>query len=156
MSQANEATEVLAQVRRFLAGCRTASLATVDEDGAPHAANIQYANDHGLRLFWVSSRQTAHSRHLDHDDRVAVTVYGHDDRAPYIHGLQMHGTAELVIDEGDCRHAWQLFAAKFPFVADDEDYRRLVGRHSFYCMTPNWLRWIDNRVRFGYRVEVEL
>ena len=62
-----------AQIEAFLAAHHTVSLATVDEQGAPHAANVLYAPD-GLALCWMSDTETRHSRHIEVRPRVTATV----------------------------------------------------------------------------------
>lgn len=135
-------------VRAFLAQCRTATLATVDDAGRPHAANVQVVSDGQLRLLWVSKPDAAHSRHLARLAHAAVTLYDHDDRPERIRGVQMHGTVEAV----EHATAWPVYVARFPFV-NDAPYRDAVARQQFYRLSPTWLRWIDNRVTFGHRVE---
>ncbi len=151
------------EVSLFLATCRTAAIATVDDDGAPHAANVQYAHDEDFRLYWVSSPGSVHSENVTRNARAAVTVYAHDDRAENIHGLQLRGTVSTVTDErdGDAPHpdwqrVWELYTAKFAFVASSPQLKAAVERQRFYCFTPAWLRWIDNRVHFGFKVEKAL
>ena len=60
---ADESIDILQESASLLSDCRTASLATVDDDGRPHAANIQYVHDERLRLYFVSSEDAAHSQH---------------------------------------------------------------------------------------------
>jgi len=144
------------EVGVFLATCRTLSLATVDEHGRPHAANVQYAVDPRMRLVWVSSPKSEHSRHLERDPHVAGTIYGHDDRAQNIHGLQFHGTAERLTDPADCNAAWELYTGRFAFVAALPQFQELLQKQAFYRLTLDWLRWIDNRRGFGWKVERNL
>lgn len=142
-------------VSRFLDGTRTASLATVDDAGRPHAANIQFVRGDGLVLYWVSSPDSEHSRHLLARPAAAVTVYAHDDTAANIHGLQMRGRAEPV---ADANTAWDLYTRKFPVVTTMPQVREMVdaGKQGFYRFTPTWLRWIDNRRGFGWKIEQAL
>lgn len=142
------------QVATFLAVCRTCSLATVDERGHPHAANVQYASDPGWRLYWVSKPDAAHSRHLGAKPQAAVTIYAHQDAPELIHGLQFHGTAAPVSPE-DAAGALLLYQSKYPFTADPP-YRDAIDKQQLYCFTPTWMRWIDNREGFGFKVEKDL
>ncbi|MFW6335769.1 MAG: pyridoxamine 5'-phosphate oxidase family protein [Phycisphaeraceae bacterium] len=144
------------EVGAFLATSRTLALATVDEQGHPHGCNVQYAIDDALRMVWVSSPNSTHSRHIERDGRVAATVYGHDDRAHNIHGLQLRGTAERLTDPGECNAAWELYTTRFAFVAALPQFRELLQKQAFYRMTPTWARWIDNRKGFGWKVERDL
>jgi hypothetical protein len=137
-----------------LAAGRTATLATVDEHGRPHAANVQFVHDDQLRVYFVSDPKTAHSRHVARDPRVAMTVYGHSDNRPHgIHGLQLHGRCEALEADPDRRHAWELYSAKFVFVSSDPQMRQLTESLNFYRVTPTWMRLIDNRRGFGWKME---
>ncbi len=148
--------DLLKEIGTFLATCRTASLATAGADGTPHAANVQFATDSVLRLYWVSSPDSLHSVHLLARPRVAVTVYAHDDRAPMIHGVQMHGEAKPIVDEGDAEDAFELYTTKYAFAAALPQFREMIEKQRFYVFTPTWVRWIDNRRGFGFRREATL
>lgn len=150
----DESIDILREAAALLADCRTASLATVDEQGHPHAANIQYVQDDQLRLYFVSSEDAAHSRHITARPAVALTIYHHDDAQPEnIRGLQLHARAEALTNDTDRDHAWTLYAARFPFIANDPQLRAAVEQQTFYRLTPTWLRLIDNRRGFGWKAE---
>ncbi|MEM6334180.1 MAG: pyridoxamine 5'-phosphate oxidase family protein [Planctomycetota bacterium] len=142
------------EVSAFLAICRTAALATVDGEGRPHGANVQYVSDGRWRLSWVSSASAAHSVHLGERAACAATVYAHDDRPEMIHGVQLRGEAELVTGD-ERRRVLDLYRGKFSFVAD-EPYATAIEKQGVYRLTPTWLRWIDNRRGFGFKVEQTL
>lgn len=135
----------------FLKQMRTASLATADADGRPHAANIQYASDKQCSLYFLSSDKSAHVQHLSANHHVALTIYHHDDRPHMIQGLQMRGRCERLTTPQHENH-WPLYAEKFPIV-NEPTMRAIALRQGMYRVTPNWLRWIDNRVEFGFRQE---
>lgn len=144
------------EVALFLATCRTASLATVDADGAPANANVQYATDDALNVYWVSSPSSQHSVNLERERRVALTVYAHDDRAENIHGLQVRAEAEAIEPGEPTQRAFDLYTAKFAFIAANPQLRAAVEKQRFYVARPTWLRWIDNRVGFGHKVEMSV
>ncbi len=149
-------TDLQATVRNFLSECRTATLATADDIGHPHAANIQYAGCAGFcELIWVSSPNSEHSRHLVARPRVALTVYAHEDAAQNIHGLQLHGHAQPIHEPPAINAAWDLYTQKYPFVITMPQVRELLdrGQQAFYRFSPTWLRWIDNRRSFGWKQE---
>ncbi len=141
----------------LLASCRTASLASVDDQGHPHAANIQYAFDNQLRLYFVSSPEAAHSKHIQRCPHVAVTVYDHHDEEPaVIRGLQLHALAHSIDDPVERASALTLYFARFPFVTTDPAMGEAVERQRFYRLTPIWMRLIDNRRGFGWKMEKDL
>jgi uncharacterized protein YhbP (UPF0306 family) len=139
------------KIETFLATCKTASLATVDAHGNPCAANIQYA--HGIRwkLYWVSSASSAHSLNIAAKPQAALTIYAHRDEPEKIHGLQLRGNA-VMVDEAQREEAYDLYQSKYPFISDPP-YDKAIKLQQFYCFTPTWLRWIDNRQGFGWKIE---
>ena len=143
------------EIPEFLADCRTASLATVDPDGGPHAANVQYVHDGALKLYFVSSPESAHSRHIGDGGPVAVTIYARNDQPDQIRGVQVHGVCRPVHDETAMNRVWELYVEKFAF-AQTYPMRRTIESQQFYELTPHWMRWIDNRRGFGWKVEREL
>lgn len=146
--------EIDQQIAALLAGSRTATLATVDERRQPHAVNIQYVHDDRSRIYFVSSPDSAHSQHIAHCEQVAVTIYSHDDQRPdQIRGLQLHGTCQLLADPQDRQYAWDLYSQKYPFVAQMSRLLRILEARQFYRVTPTWMRWIDNRRKFGFKQE---
>ena len=104
------------EVAQFLASEPTLSLATVDDCGQAHAANLWYAQDARGRLYFVSHPAAAHCRHVARDPRVAATIYFATGRAGQIRGVQLRGRCQLVDDPAQERRARRLFALKFPKV----------------------------------------
>lgn len=144
------------EITSFLASCRTASLATLDAAVGPHAANVQYVSDDEWRLYWVSNPASRHSLDLVVDPRAAVTIYDHDDHPEHIHGLQLRGHCSVIVDKAAWDDAWELYTAKFAFIRSMPSLEQAVRQQRFYCFTPTWVRWIDNRRGFGWKVEREL
>jgi uncharacterized protein YhbP (UPF0306 family) len=149
--------DIRSEALTLLAQCRTASLATVDAHGRPHAANIQYAFNDQLNLYFVSSPNAAHSRHIAQNPAVALTVYHPLDAEPQtLHGLQLHARATPVTDAIERANALAFYTARFPFITTDPQLAAAVEQQSFYKLTPTWLRLIDNRRGFGWKAEMQL
>ncbi|MHC4549406.1 MAG: pyridoxamine 5'-phosphate oxidase family protein [Planctomycetota bacterium] len=136
----------------FLAGVPTLGLATADGEGRPHAANLNFVAEAGLNLLFLSSPAAAHSRHLAARPEVAVTAYAPFDSVEQIRGVQMHGVCAVMGPE-EFDAAWAAFCAKFPYAAGMEEAVR--AEESFYRFRPRWVRWIDNAVRFRFKLEAE-
>lgn len=146
------------EIVRFLECQRTAGLATVDAKGRPCACNVRYAMDKKGRLYFVSRMDSAHGRQIVGQPMIAMTIYGDADDPMDIHGLQIRGhcTPLLPPPEGAKSHwnqAWTLYAEKYPFVAENELFKQAVWTQCFYRLTPTWMRWLDNRKGFGFKVE---
>lgn len=143
--------ELRATIQSFCRQWFTACLCTVDETGKPHGANVQVAIDDELNLYFVSSPDSAHSEHVTRASDAAMTIYAHTVAPPQIHGVQMHGQCETATDHDA---ALAAYLHQFPFIADDDALRARVEAEQLYCFKPRWLRWIDNRVRFGFKQEM--
>ncbi len=153
----DEPIDILHEAAVLLAECRTASLATVDAHKRPHAANIQYVHDDRLRLYFVSGEDAAHSRHVAVNPEVALTVYHPEDLEPAsIRGLQLHGRVQPITDEAERSRVLTRYIDRFPFIAADAALRAAVEKQTFYRITPAWLRLIDNRRGFGWKVEIDV
>jgi uncharacterized protein YhbP (UPF0306 family) len=108
-------------------------------------------SDEALNLYWLSHPESAHSQHIAERPAVAVTAYAAFREPSEIRGVQLHGEAALAPpDEFD--RLWTLYCGKFSYAARFEQ-RAMSER--FYRLRPTWARWIDNRVRFGYKLEAD-
>lgn len=146
------------QIGAFLAVCRTASLATTDVKCRPHAANVQFALAGPYELCWASSPDAQHSRDLAGRGEAAVSIYAHDDRPENIHGLQLTGRVDPAVGPADPE--WDrllaIYMDRFEFLRGNIRWQELLRRQRLYLFRPSWLRWIDNRRGFGWKLEREL
>ena len=143
-------TEDMAQTLRvFLASASTLGLATVDDAGRPHAANVNFVADDRLSLYFVSNPASAHARHIARSPAVAATAYTPFREPAEIRGVQLRGMcAPITADEFD--RAWAMFLRKFPYAAG---FEQRVREEQFYHIAPQWFRYTDNSVRFGFKWE---
>jgi len=94
----------LAAISSLLGEQTTLSLATTDEAGQACIAPLFYIADKELSLYWLSSRESLHSRNLLRNPRAAATIYRNTDRWREIRGIQMGGAVSEVTDP-ECRSA---------------------------------------------------
>ena len=64
--------------------------------------------------------------------------------------MQMRGSLRVVQSQEQWQTGWQVYQAKFPFVADLE---QLIAINQMHKFSPHWIRLVDNRQRFGYKQE---
>ncbi len=136
-------------LRKFLSETSTLSMATVDSKGLPHACNLNFVHDDRLNLYFISSPESAHSRHITKQPHVAATAYSKFGKPDDIHGVQIHGSVEAIKPD-DFRVIWAMYCSKFPY-AHELEFR--ARAEQFYRLRPSWFRWIDNAVRFGFKIE---
>lgn len=143
--------KALDEVRWFLDRCPVMTLATVDDRGHPHAADIYAAVGPDLDLFFLSGPSTEHSRHIAANPWVALT--GHDPVQMWqqVRGVQLHGVCERATGVAE-RMGMDAYIEKFEHVRQTPSLMRVL---TMYRVKPRRVRWIDNAVRFGYKVEFE-
>ena len=147
-----------AEIEAFLGAHHTVSLATVDEQGAPHAANLLYAPD-GLALYWMSDTQTRHSRHIEARPRVTATVAPDYADFRLILGLQIFGTARRLAG-GESLATARRMISRYGFLAElasgPPALRAAFEKAGFYCLEPARITLIDNTKGFGHKETLEL
>ena len=152
-----ERAALRAQIEAFLAAHHTASLATVDEQGAPHAANVLYAPE-GLALYWMSDTQTRHSRHIEVRPRVTATVAPDYADFRLIRGLQIFGTARRLTG-GESLATARRMVSRYGFLAELANgpaaLRASFEKAGFYCLEPARICLIDNTQGFGHKETLE-
>ena len=84
----------------LLDGPRTASLATVREDGRPHVAPVWFGLDDDDTVVFTTGETSIKGRSLLRDPRLALCV---DDPAPPFAFVVIEGTAEISRDLDDLR-----------------------------------------------------
>ena len=143
--------ELVEALRGFFAEVDTLSLSTVDNAGLPHAANVFCAADEWLNLYFVSDADSAHGQNIGQRPQIAAAGYVPVDNWHEIHGVQLRGEC-MPISEDQWDAVWGVYVSRFPAVAELQAVARM---QQFYRIEPDWLRWIDNRVEFGFKVETD-
>ena len=74
-------------------------LATLNEDGSPHATPI-FASFDGTSFFWKSAPEAQHSRNIDRDPRVAISIIeqGSDNPAAVYVSTRAEATGKQTVD----------------------------------------------------------
>jgi len=146
----------------FLAVRHTMSLATCG-NGRPWASSVFFVSDEELQLYFLTDPETLHGHNLE-CGRVAATVNEDCESWSEIQGVQLTGTVRQV-PEADRATLLELYFQKFPEVGrmgrqPRNDQERLIGQRllstPLYHISPDWLRLIDNRTRFGFKQEISL
>ncbi len=125
----------------------TATVATVGEDGSPHAATVFYAADRNGRLVFLSKADSRHGGDIGAGGPVAVTVAREYADWRDIQGVQLWGDAEVLHGAAKVR-AMAVYLGRFSFVADLLDDPRLAARLrgiEVYRVTPHRAALTDNR-----------
>ena len=140
-------------VGAFLKSHGTLTLSTADEDGAPQSAPLFYLADEQLRLYWLSSASSRHSRNLKQRPGVAVSVYSATEDWKDIRGVQMRGAVAVVASRSERREIIESYCARFRL---DAQMNTAIARSRLYRFQPEWIRYLDNSKRFGYKFELTM
>jgi uncharacterized protein YhbP (UPF0306 family) len=151
MRERDDPRVIVDRVRAICASASTLGLATIGIDGSPHAANVNFAEDENLDLYFLSHPATVHSADIARDPRVAATAYAPFDGARQVRGIQIRGRCAQM-PGGAFNRVWQLFVRKFPYSAGFEERAR---SERFYRIRASWFRVIDNSVVFGTKWEID-
>jgi uncharacterized protein YhbP (UPF0306 family) len=140
---------------RYLVRHTTLSLATC-HNGRPWSTNLFYASDDDCRLYFVSSATTLHCKQIAVNPRVSVSISRQCADWKGIKGLQLDGVAR-VVSEVDRETVVELYLAKFPDLKklhQASEIFRIFKESSFYQISPEWIRLIDNSKRFKHKDEM--
>jgi len=128
----------------------TMTLATQGADGESHAADVYFASDQEVNLYFFSDPISQHGLDIAHNPRAAVTIHPESQGWEDIRGLQMRGEVQRVEPGSSWDSAWEKYVAKFPFVTGLKSF---IDRNQLFVFVPHWIRLIDNRRGFGYKEE---
>ena len=141
------------QVAAFLKSPSTLSLATTAGDGTPHVTPLFYFADDDLRLYWLSSASSQHSRNLKRNPLAAVSIYSPTEQWKEIRGVQMRGAVTVVTARSMRREIVEAYCARFHL---EPLFRPAIARSRLYSFQPEWVRYLDNSKRFGYKFELSV
>jgi len=137
-------------VAALLKSQTTLSLVTISEDGSPQIAPLFYFAGEALHLYWLSAASSRHSRNLKRSPAAAVTIYRPATEWKEIRGVQMRGAASVVKSRVERRQIVEAYAARFHL---GPLFRDRIARSRLYRFQPDWVRYLDNTARFGYKFE---
>jgi hypothetical protein len=140
-------------VRQFLRSQSTLTLSTVGPDELPAAADLYFAADRQLVLYFISEADSRHARNLAHNPRVAATIHAQAWDWREIRGVQVEGVCQALTSPAGRARALALYGRKFSFLGA---FAAVLTRHVVYQITPHWVRWLDNREAFGHKEELIL
>jgi uncharacterized protein YhbP (UPF0306 family) len=152
MSDSTALKELSLRIEAFMTEHHVMSLATLGPEG-PHAANLFYACD-GLSLIWISDPKSRHSREIEAEARVAVTIAPDYTDFSIIRGVQIWGLAYKVID-GERARQMEILESRFAFLRRTEEGPKKMhdaySQAAIYRLDPRRIVFIDNTRGFGHK-----
>ncbi|HUD06925.1 MAG TPA: pyridoxamine 5'-phosphate oxidase family protein [Candidatus Saccharimonadales bacterium] len=88
------------------------TIATVDSRGEPWVTPIFYVNDATYDLFWVSYKESAHSKNIDTNPKVAIVIYGPVPPEDKVDAVYIEAAAKKLEDESEVLPAIEIIAGK--------------------------------------------
>jgi uncharacterized protein len=150
-----------AELTDFIAAENTLTLATINADGSPHAADLFYAVADGT-FYFLSDPKTRHIQNLARESRVSATIHGHASGWQDIRGIQMDGTAAPVDGHLERARAFAQYLIRYAFVRDFlpsvdalGQAHRMFGIVELFKLMPRRMSWIDNAQAFGHKQVIE-
>jgi uncharacterized protein YhbP (UPF0306 family) len=156
-------TDLSRRLNSYLDRQTTLTLATLSEDGTPHACDLFYVQTRDLVFYFLSDAKTRHVQNLLLRPRVAATIHGLSRGWEDIRGVQIEGQAERVTGGEERAGALAAYLIKYAFV------RRWLtgveqlgvpvkglGTIELFKIHPRWVRFVDNSLGFGHKEEMTL
>jgi uncharacterized protein YhbP (UPF0306 family) len=139
-----------ADLVQFLTAQSTLTLATVGPDNRPAAADLYFAANDALDLFFLSEPGARHAQNIAGNPAIAATIHPAVWDWREIRGVQIEGTCRAITAPSERLAALALYGKKFSFLST---FAAALGRHTVFCITPTWMRWVDNNQKFGFKEE---
>jgi len=141
----------------ILASANDMTIATLREDGSPHASTVSFASD-GLVLFAAIAIDSHKAHEIREDGRVSLTVNTPSKNWNEIQGLSIDGIASMIDWPRGQEEASALLLKKLP------GYAALVGKSPklpwpgmlFVRIVPTALTLLDYTKRFGHSAQFEV
>jgi uncharacterized protein YhbP (UPF0306 family) len=146
-------TDTLSPIRSMLRDQTTLFLATTSKEGVPRSTPLFFIADNDLNLYWFSSRSSLHSRHCQDSPEISVAISTDARTWRQIKGVQMQGHVSIVADRTLRKTVTAAYVKRFEL---GKFLSLAIRRSSLYRFTPQWLRYLDNSRRFGYKFEATL
>jgi uncharacterized protein YhbP (UPF0306 family) len=146
-----ETLKYLKRVAALLRDESTLALATTSEEGEPSVAPLFYIADEALSLYWLSSKNSLHSRDLARNARASIAIYRDTGDWKKIRGVQMRGRVGLVTG---ARRRGPLIDAYCKRFRLGTVLHLAIRRSTLYVFEPRFIRLIDNAKGFGSKFEL--
>lgn len=154
--------ELTGLARRLVDAQTTMTLATAKDDEA-WAAPVYYVFVRSA-FYFLSSPTSRHVKEALQSGQASSTIYTFASTWREIRGLQMNGCIQAVTAGLEAIQVLRAYLKKYPFTKDffkenvALDLKTLAARFGveLYKFMPTLVYYLDNRVRFAFRVKVKL
>ncbi len=156
------AQELKRLAEELISGQNTVTLATASHD-IPWAAPVYYANI-DFMFYFFSDPDSRHIQESIEAKRAAAAIFCQASTWREIRGIQMTGVITHVSVSLEALKALRAYLKKFPFTEEFFDPQQEMNLEAFakrfrvklYRFQPTLLYYMDNRIRFSFREQVDL
>ena len=133
------------------------TVATASVEGKPWVAPLAFAYDASCRFFWVSHRNSLHSRLIEQNHEVAIVIFDSSVPEGGAEGIYFDAVAGALDDVGEIEEALLLVngrreTAAFGFAVPEQVSGQAVKR--LYRATPRAVSRLDDDYVEGERINV--
>lgn len=140
----------------------TMALATAEND-VPWATPVYFVF-YRSAFFFFSNPNSRHIQEAYKSEKASATIYPFVYTWKEIRGVQMSGHIEALSPSITTAQVIKAYIKKFPFAKDFFTSDEPLNLESFinrfrvrlYQFKPHLVLYLDNRIQFGYRTEVQL
>lgn len=128
-------------IRNILEKNLYCNLSTVDENGMPWGAPVYFVYDDKLNFYWWSDTESRHSKNIETNQKVFITVYNSHDPVGRGHGLYIESAAEKVnVEQLD--RVRDIFNSRLGDQALPHEKSSPISAMQFYKAVPK--KWWHN------------
>lgn len=140
------------EIELFLQKHSTFVLATSDPDQSCYSAPLFYSHNQKSQLIFQSDQKTRHSINCKTRNKVAGSISSQVWAPELIQGLQFTGSVEECPSEYQIE-ALKSYCSKFAFIHENPILKDKIQNQTFWILTIDWMRMIDNLQGFGFKQE---
>ena len=123
----------------------------------PYAAALFYVVDDALNFYVVSDPKTRHGAAMLTASRVAGTIQRDRQQWETTRGVQFTGRCVRLTGAAYVA-GWKVYRRRFAFLGDVSlpglgQLAKALAKTDLWKIEPDWMRLIDNGVKFGHKIE---
>lgn len=160
--QPPDAGELRKKAEELISEQKTMTISTA-HDNMPWAAPVYYFH-RKFNFYFFSDPSSRHIREATESEKASAAIFHPASTWKEIRGIQMSGSIIHLSPGLEAIRAIRGYLQKFPFTGDFFDSGRAIDLEAFvkrfhvrlYAFRPGLLYYQDNRIRFGFREEINI
>lgn len=162
MNQKIDLNHITSLAKKLIHETYAMALATAHQNIA-WAAPVYFVAEK-TNFYFFSNPESRHIRETLASGQAAAAIYEESSQWQDLRGIQMSGNVKRISAGAEAVDVVKSYIHKFPtvnsFFSDISsiDFNRLCSRlHTkLYCFTPQMIYYMDNRIGFGFREEIQI